>query len=390
MKQIAHLAAVVGLIFFAAAALAEPGVFSHKGYEADRAAASDAGRLHIVYLTASWCGPCKKMKRTTWVDESVVSWLEEHAVVTPVDVDEQPKLAQQMRVRAMPTVAVFRGDTEIARNVGYMAPAPFHDWLGRAESGDLKPPASAFTRPAAGDEVDIQAKYEEAQQLMDAGKPAEATKAYTWLWDHMLEYDPAYYGVRLSFMVSSIQQLIAEHEPAQDAFTKIRDREQKELEAGNVTRERLSDWVTLNKIVGDDDATIAWLERNIIERNDPDSVKGLLNLYQDLLVEHKRYDLLSKVIDPVLNAKGQIDFLHMLNSMMADNPDMDDADEAEDSNVFLYEDIGLYYAVALLQNDEPAAREIAELLLNEEDSPLTRKILHDSAVDAGVEPLDLP
>ena len=390
MKLTAHVSALVGLILFAAVTSAEPGIFSHKGYEADRAAATEANKLHVVYFTASWCGPCKKMKRTTWVDESVVSWLEEHAVVTPVDVDEQRKLAQQMRIRAMPTVAVFRGDTEIARNVGYIAPAPFHDWLVRAEAGDLKPQAEAFTRPAAGDEVDIEAKLEEAQQLVDAGKLAEATKAYTWLWDHMLEYDEAYYGVRLSFMVSSIQQLIAEHEPARAAFKTIRDREQKELEAGNVTRDRLVDWVTLNTIIGDDDATIAWLERNIIERNDPDSVKFLLNSYQDLLVERRRYDLLSKVVDPVLNAKGQIEFLHMLNMMVADNMDEEDAGDVADTNSFMYEKIALYYAVALVQGDEEAAREIAELLLNEDDSPKTRQMLRDAAVEAGVEPIGLP
>ncbi|MEL6741935.1 MAG: thioredoxin family protein, partial [Planctomycetota bacterium] len=112
-----------------AVASAEPEVFSNGGLEADRKQSIDENRVHVVYATATWCPPCKQMKATTWVDEDVVSWLGANAVVTPLDVDESQPDAARLRVRAMPTIMVFKGSTEVARTVGYQSPAAFRGWL---------------------------------------------------------------------------------------------------------------------------------------------------------------------------------------------------------------------------------------------------------------------
>lgn len=388
------LACALALSISAGVVRAEPEVFSKAGYEADRTTAVESDRLHVLYFTASWCPPCQQMKKTTWVDESLVSWLSENAVVSAIDVDEQKKLAKEFRIRAMPTIVVERGGEELARTVGYQGAVEFKDWLERAKAGLVSSPEKAFARPAGGEAVDVRAKFEEARELAKAGKLDEATKAYLWLWDNMLLHDEAFIGVRVGSMARDMRKLAEEHAPAMEAFLTLRDREQALLERGDVTWDRLGDWVVLNKVVGDEDSTIAWIERNAIERGSPQVVRKLENRVKPLLIERKRYDLLARIFDPVLSAKTQIqrdEFAEsMLKGRVSDIPEeiweMVRKEQAEETR----RDLGVWFAVAIVAQDHEAAREVASLLLARDDSPESRQALADAAREAGVEMIKLP
>ena len=101
MKRILILAlSLLGLV--AAPALAEPEIFSKSGFKADQQAAIAGQKLQVAYFTATWCPPCKKMKAETWVDEKVESWADANAIITPIDIDKEPAMASQYRVRSIP------------------------------------------------------------------------------------------------------------------------------------------------------------------------------------------------------------------------------------------------------------------------------------------------
>jgi len=57
-------------------------------------------------FTASWCGPCKKMKAEVWPDERVQGLLKEY-VVYVVDVDRERAVADRMRVKTIPAYGIF-------------------------------------------------------------------------------------------------------------------------------------------------------------------------------------------------------------------------------------------------------------------------------------------
>ena len=130
---------ILALAVTACAALAEPAFFTEKPYAEAKQTAADNDKLLFVKATAVWCGPCKMMDRTTFTDQRVIDWLTANAVSVSVDVDDEPQLAGRLRIRAMPTTILMRGDEELARVVGYRDADDLLEWLGEAQGGKIVP-----------------------------------------------------------------------------------------------------------------------------------------------------------------------------------------------------------------------------------------------------------
>ena len=68
----------------------------------------------VLYFSAVWCGPCKSMSRT------VKQLAQENPDIEfrKIDIDDDPTLAAQHGVRAMPTLIYLTDNQEVARVVG--------------------------------------------------------------------------------------------------------------------------------------------------------------------------------------------------------------------------------------------------------------------------------
>lgn len=74
---------------------------------------------------ASWCGPCKKLKRTTFADKTVGNYFNEQFINIAIDMEkgEGAEISRQLGVRSYPTLFLLDQDGKVlAKSIGFVEP----------------------------------------------------------------------------------------------------------------------------------------------------------------------------------------------------------------------------------------------------------------------------
>ena len=79
----------------------------------------------LVDFWAPWCGPCRMMAPAY---EQAAQRLEPDVRVVKLNTEEAQQIAAQYNIRSIPTLAVFKGGREVARQAGAIDAASIVSW----------------------------------------------------------------------------------------------------------------------------------------------------------------------------------------------------------------------------------------------------------------------
>jgi len=218
-----------------------------------------------------WCGPCHMLDNSTWKDKKVIALLKEKTVPLKIDAEANEKLASKYSIESYPSLVFIKPDgSEIDRISGYVTAEEF---LPEAEG--ILSGKDALTRArekldAAG-KNDPSARMDYAKVLSRIGKHEEALAEYLWCFDEGMKKNFAYYGVRLSFLLSNIARLGEKYPPALEALRQRRDAAKKQIQTGKGSFNDAHELQALNQYL--------------------DEAHDSLDLYDELRTEHPDWEI---------------------------------------------------------------------------------------------------
>lgn len=127
----------------------------------------------LVDFWAPWCGPCKAI---TPVLEKVVTQAQGQVKLVKVNIDENPEIAQQMRIQSIPAVFAFVGGRPVDGFVGQVPESQIKEFIARVVQT-----AGGQLGPSQAEELLAQ-----AQAAAEAGDAAQAAG----LFAGVLETEP--------------------------------------------------------------------------------------------------------------------------------------------------------------------------------------------------------
>ncbi len=101
----------------------EEGIRFHQGtWDEAKALAKKENKLIFLDAYASWCGPCKLLKRRVFPDETLGNFFNDNFINVAMDMERGvgPQLARKYRLNAYPTLYFIDADGSLVHtSVGY-------------------------------------------------------------------------------------------------------------------------------------------------------------------------------------------------------------------------------------------------------------------------------
>ena len=97
--------------------------FSQQSYKQVLAKAKASHKQVFVDAFATWCAPCKELRRTTFKDPEAAAYFNQHFINFSIDVEKGDgvELAKIWQVEGLPTLLIVDGNGKVlANHTGYV------------------------------------------------------------------------------------------------------------------------------------------------------------------------------------------------------------------------------------------------------------------------------
>lgn len=129
MKSILYVSSGIAIVIFMAFRFAgvdfskdiEGGIQFHKGnWQEAMALAKKENKIIFLDVYASWCGPCKKMKKNTFSGSKAGSYYNSNFINIAFDAErgEGIEIAEKYKVRAFPSLLFINGNGDVIFRTG--------------------------------------------------------------------------------------------------------------------------------------------------------------------------------------------------------------------------------------------------------------------------------
>ena len=355
----------------------KPAIFARMTFDEATTQANAMGKLVLVDTTACWCVPCKKMDQTTWADERVTAWIDEHAIAIQLDADGDKDQCAKLGIAncATPSLMVYKDGVEFDRVAGYQSPEDLLTWLEGVLAGEThldRLRRCAGNRNAPPGEVDIHARCELAGALLAAGNADEAADEYFWLWNNMLAHDPSLADMRRTSFADDLKKLVNCHDAAMQAMKALRDGIDLTCSDDPADIARIGDWMILNDIMGENDATLRWYDRVKTDTAAMEVIAAHADRIFDLLAERRRWNDAGWIYpDPLGEARSVIQACAAA-SFPENTPQEERRRLGELMRDQAIEHLSACYAACLAAGREQEASGVADLLVRHNDDAQAR------------------
>ncbi|MEO6196665.1 MAG: DUF255 domain-containing protein [Dehalococcoidia bacterium] len=149
--------------------------------------ARDSGKPILLSLSAVWCHWCHVMDETTYSDEGVITFINQHFVPVRVDNDQRPDINARYNMGGWPTTAFLTPEGETLAGATYIAPDQMKEVLPKVYTHFVSN-RDEITQKA------IELREKRAEVYQKAAGELTATIFQDILRSVMNNYDPLYGG----------------------------------------------------------------------------------------------------------------------------------------------------------------------------------------------------
>ena len=86
----------------------------------------DSEKPVLVDFWAEWCGPCKSIAPSL---EEISNEMNDKLLVAKINIDENPKIAQEYNIRSIPALMIFKEGRKVSEIMGALPKSNLESWI---------------------------------------------------------------------------------------------------------------------------------------------------------------------------------------------------------------------------------------------------------------------